>query len=204
MTTEVLALKDIISIGKDVIVAIATVLAASVAIYGLNSWRRETQGKARFEAARAFLLAGYRARDEIRRCRSPLIVAGEFPPDNDLSKSPEERYKAYAHVYSTRWSPVKDAMQSFQSATLDAEVVLGARTKIAAAALEACARKLFVAIEMYLSDMRSGHRELDEDTRRSLRQLIASSSKDDKLEAELSAALAQLAYAVKPEIPHAG
>src|SRR5467141_670086 len=144
--------KDVVSVGKDILVALAAVAAAGTAIYGINSWRRETQGKAKFDSARAFLLTAYRVRTEMANCRSPLIVAGEFPPEWDpQSESAEDRFKSHSHVYSNRWAPVKDAIISFDAAILDAEVVLGSTVSGPAEQLRSCAREIFVAIDMHLS-----------------------------------------------------
>ena len=197
--------KDVASIIKDVIIAVAAIATAIVAVYGINSWRRETEGKARFDAARSLMLTAYRARDDIRNCRSPLIVAGEFPPDLDaFGGSAEERYKAYAHVYSNRWKPVKEAMERFDAAVLDAEVVLGRKVKEPSERLIAAVRNLFVAVDMYLSDIRSGYKELDRDTRKRFRQIISGSGEHDAFGAEISAAVDQLEQVIVAHVRRDG
>jgi len=196
--------KDAASIAKDVIVAIAAVVAAVTAIYGINSWRRETRGKAGFESARALMLAAYRVRSEMANCRSPLIVGGEFPPEWDPhSGTPEERFKSYAHVYSNRWAPVREALVAFDAAVLDAEVLLGQSVSKPVEDLRKCAREVFISIEMYLSDLRSGRNELDKDFRASLRQQMHSGGSDDKFGTKIKDAVAAIEAIAKPHVQSA-
>ena len=200
---DVVTIKDIVSIGKDVVVAIAAVAASSVAVYGINSWRRETTGKAKFEAAKGLLAAGYKVRNEIQNCRSPLIVAGEFSPDFPLRGDGEDKYKAYAHVYSNRWSPVKFALEDFDSAVIDAEATLGAGARTAAEKLRACGRSLFAGIEGYLSNMRQGGGGPRDEVEASFRRLIHSTSENDAFAKQLDSAVLELEASVSQHVQRA-
>jgi len=197
--------RDGITIAKDVVVALAAIVAAATAVYGVNSWRRETRGKARFDSGRALLLAAYRVRTEMANCRSPLIVGGEFPPEWDPhSGTPEERFKSYVHVYSNRWSPVREALTAFDAAILDAEVVLGPSISAPVEELRSCAREVSVAIDMYLSDIRSGGSELEKDFRNSLRRQMHGGSGKDELGSKIKAAVSRIEAVVKPHVQSAG
>lgn len=186
-------IKDAVTIGKDLVVSLAAIVTASVAVNGINSWRRETQGKARFDVARTLLKSAFRVRDEVSYCRSPFIPAAEFPQEHDpTSHSNEDRYKAYVHVYSNRWNPVRDAIKEFDAAVLEAEVLWGEPVRKAAEKLRTCVRSLFTAIEFVLSDTRSGKQELDNEMRRDFRRVVHSSGKDDTFGKEVADAVTEL------------
>lgn len=55
----------------------ATIFAAVVAIYGINSWRREFKGKRNIELAEEVLELFYKAEDAITAIRSPLGYTSE-------------------------------------------------------------------------------------------------------------------------------
>ncbi len=200
---DVAAIKDIVTIGKDIIVAIAAVVAACVAVRGINSWRRETQGKAAFDAAKALLVASYRVRDEIRSSRSPMIVAGEFSPDFPLGGGDEQNYQAYAHVYSNRWAPVKAALTAFDAAVIDAEAVLGSKIRSKTMELRACGASLFAGIEGYLSNMREGGGGPRDEVERSFRRLIHSASENDQFAKKLDDAISGLETELAPHVQRA-
>ena len=73
-----MTLSEVISIGKDIFLAIAAAITAIVAVMGLRSWSRELKGKAEFEAARNLALATYKLRDALRECRSPFYEISEL------------------------------------------------------------------------------------------------------------------------------
>jgi len=197
------AIRDIVSIARDIIVALAAIVTGCVAVYGINSWRRETTGKAKFEAAKALLVAGYKVRNEIRSARSPLIVAGEFSPDFPLGEGSEARYRAYAHVYSNRWAPVKVALESFDSPVVDAEAVLGTNARTAAEKVRACGRSLFAGIDGYLSNMRQGGGGLRDEVEASFRRLIHSTGEKDVFGTQLDTAIADLEAVLSPHVQRA-
>lgn len=188
------AIKDIASIVKDVIVAIAAIATSTVAIYGINSWRRETVGKAQHEAAKAVLAAAYKLRNEIRSARSAVIWAAEFPPDGSVGTP-----GSLSHVYATRWAPVKAAAEGLELALLEGEAVFGNTLRAAADVLLACARKLWAAMETYLDLIRAaGHEDPRDDTERSFRRLLHRQPEDDDFEAELVSAVCGLEVVLAP------
>jgi hypothetical protein len=58
-----------------------------VAIYGIDSWRREHRGKREIELAEDVLTLFYEARDAIKFMRHPLSTPDEY---SDIEKSPHE------------------------------------------------------------------------------------------------------------------
>lgn len=76
-----MSIADGFSIGKDVIVAIAAVVAAVVGIRGLNTWRRQLTANADVELAKRILVCLYELKVIIEILRSPFK---SFPSVPDL------------------------------------------------------------------------------------------------------------------------
>lgn len=62
----------------DFLESVAVIAAAGVAIFGINSWRREHVGKRRIELAEEALSLFYEARDVINSARSEISFDGEW------------------------------------------------------------------------------------------------------------------------------
>ncbi len=77
---------------------VSVLIGAWVAIYGINSWRREHAGKRRLELAEDALVLFYEARDTIRYIRSPISSSSETEHveqgKNETKKDWEARKKA--------------------------------------------------------------------------------------------------------------
>jgi hypothetical protein len=63
---------EIIKALPTIVASVAATIASIVAIYGINSWRREFKGKRDIELAEEVLELFYRAQNAIRAIRSPL------------------------------------------------------------------------------------------------------------------------------------
>src|SRR5260370_33027340 len=99
-------ISECVTIIKDVAVAIAAAVTATVAVKGLSSWNRELKGKANFDVARALAKATYKLRDDIKNCRSPFLSVREFPNDygsHQGGDTDRPEAAAVAHVYSNSW-----------------------------------------------------------------------------------------------------
>lgn len=139
---------------KDVLLGVAAVVTASVAVAGLKRWRLELRGKADFEAARALARATYKLRDEITFCRAPFIRAQEFPPSYYASskRTAQEEAEGWAHVYRTRWEPMRTAIQEFDTQSLESEALWGESAREKTQALRSCVKELNVATEALIDD----------------------------------------------------
>ncbi len=115
---------ELVTLIKDVLVAVAAIVTPSIAFIGLKNWNRELRGKAAYEVAVGLTKATYKLRDEVMSFRAPMIRADEFPDGikrSVWSKDPQIEADAYSHVYSARWQPVQAALQDFDTQTLEAE-----------------------------------------------------------------------------------
>ena len=150
---------EIFSMVKDLALAGAAFTTAYVALAGLEKWQKELTGKANFDVARELAKSIYLLRDAISSCRSPFTAAHEFPEGYDgvLSKrSNEEEGQAWAFVYKKRWEPVGKALQSLDTATLEAEALWGKEIKEKVQELRLCTTSLFVDIQTFIEDKYSG------------------------------------------------
>jgi len=66
---------------------ISLLIGIWVAIYGIDSWRREHRGKRELELAEDVMALFYEARDAIKHLRHPFSPAGEC---DDIEKGPNE------------------------------------------------------------------------------------------------------------------
>lgn len=197
---------EIVSAIKDVLVGSAAAITGTVAIFGYNSWRRELTGKAQFEIGRELLKATYRLRDKIKQCRSPFISAAEFPETygGALKKhNPEEETQAYAHVYKNRWAPVWDALQEFDTFTIEAEAIWGADIRKRTDELRDCVKDLSISIEAFLSNKASGGEDFkaDRDFGKMIQgKISAKSNAEDELSKSILKAVQDIESKVQPLI----
>jgi len=116
-----------VSAAKDVTLAVSAVVGLRFAWLGVDAWRRELAGRARFDVARKLLESIAEIRESVRSLRSPAILGNEFPESfNKLSiseRTTRDHYEATAYVYEQRWKPVFRAMKKFEAASIQAEAL---------------------------------------------------------------------------------
>lgn len=201
---------ETVSAVSDAILALAGVVTAGVAIYGVKSWARELRGRATFDVARSLARATYKLRESIRQARSPLIRAHEFPEDYDRAankRSAESEGRAYAHIFTKRLAPVWTAYEEFDAQTLEAEALWGSAIREKTDQLRALVRKLSAAAEAYIDNEASGEENFssDRDFGRQIRsEVFASpSQKDNELTNSIAAAVAAIENELRPHLRQA-
>ncbi|HEY4144593.1 hypothetical protein [Pinirhizobacter sp.] len=140
---------------KDLIVAVAAIVTSTVAVVtatvawkGLSRWKHEQAGKVHFEVARQLARATYRLRDAMNDARNSFTSAAEFPPDYDaMNDMGEEKAKAWAHVFTNRFAPLREAVSELQTMGLEAEVLWGDEVKQKVTALVQCVGLLRFAMQ---------------------------------------------------------
>lgn len=114
----------VVGVAKDVVVAIAAIVTATVAWVGVSKWRAEEAGKADFDLARRLGTVMYRFRDAIAAARRPLITAGEFP-EGQRPPAEKDEADAYAHVYNRRFQDVRSSGTDLLALRNEAEALWG-------------------------------------------------------------------------------
>lgn len=171
---------EIATLIKDATVAGAAAVTATVAVIGLTNWNRELRGKATFDVARALAKSTYKLRDEVRNCRSPFLAASEFPEEygGHLGQtSHREEAAAFAHVYNSRWKFVWEALQEFDTNTLEAEAIWGSEIRTKTDALRQCVSELRVAIDAIVENTatRGENFKADREFEREMRSKVSTS-----------------------------
>lgn len=198
---------EIVSVAKDVLLAVAAVVTATVAIVGLKNWSRELRGKTEFEAARNLIKMTYRVRDELQYSRAPFVSVGEFPsdyPGTGQNVSAQEEAQAWSHVYGRRWEPVRQALEEFETHALEAEALWGSDIRKKTDELRQCARELQVAMEAVIEDkaQRGANFEADREFGKEMRSTVAASRGDETnpLNQKIKAAIDGIEKEVRPHL----
>lgn len=197
---------DIFSVIKDIFIAGAAGTTAFVAYTGLEKWKTELRGKANFDVARELIKSVYKLRDELCYCRSPFVLASEFPEGYKGSlnnPTNEEKGQAWAHVYSKRWESVGSAIQNFDTAVLEAEAIWGATIKVKAQELRKCVRNLQVNIDTVIDNEYSGNIIFKEDPEfaKEVKSSVSdTNSKENELTNKINAAIEGLESEIRPHL----
>lgn len=196
---------EVISAIKDIFLAGAAAATAYVAYTGIEKWKTELRGKAYFDIARALIKSVYKLRDELEYCRSPFISAHEFPDgyNGALGKrTREEDGQAWAHVFSKRWHPVSEAIQEFDTATLEAEALWGSGIKEKSLSLRQAVRELQVSIDAVIEDKYSGGENFkDREFGKKMRANISSAkSQENELSIKINEAIEGLENEIRPHL----
>lgn len=200
---------EIVTLIKDAVVALAAAVTGTVAVIGLSNWNRELRGKAAFEVARALARATYKLRDELRSCRAPFLSAGEFPEGygGHLGQtSYREEADALAHVYGNRWKHVYEALESFDTNTLEAEAMWGATIREKTDSLRQCVRELRVAIDAVIENtaQRGENFKADRKFEKEMRSKVSTSSgAENPLTQRIESAIAGVESVIRPHLKRA-
>ena len=196
---------EIIKIIKDICLAIAACTTATVAILGLRNWSRELKGKAEFDVARKLIKSTYNLRDGIVRFRSPFITTGEFPSTykGQLGNhSAEEEGQAYAKVYGDRWEAnISEAIQEFDSNSIEAEAFWGQKIKEKTQALRACVGELRASVDAFIRNKFSGNMDFqDREFGNEVRGNISDFGKDNPLTNKINSAIDDIVNELRPHL----
>jgi hypothetical protein len=85
----------------DIIKSISIIIASTVAIYGINSWRRETKWKRKYELAEETLSLFYEVQDVISIIRSPFSRNEEGKKRNRIEN--EKKKKTLKFLNKHMW-----------------------------------------------------------------------------------------------------
>ena len=101
----------------DILQNISLIIASIVAIYGINSWRREAKWKRKYELAEEVLANMYEAQQAIRNIRSPFGYQNEGNSRKVEENETPEQTKAYnqAYVVSERYKNNNVSLQKIHA-----------------------------------------------------------------------------------------
>ena len=195
-----------VSMAGDIIVALSAAFVAAMAFLGLNRWRKELGGKAKFELARNIMLLSLKVEANFQWARNPGNVAWESTErkrkDNESQEEAQLLDQWYARV--RRLQPLSENLQRLQELGWEAEVLLaaesGKQVSEAIKVFRECWAGLSTAIEEYFAER---HGEIvkrtdfrDQDWLKELRKEIYG-TKDDEISEKVSGAKELLANTLR-------
>ena len=187
---------QLIENGTKIISALAAIVGATMAVIGVNAWKRQMKGKTNYELARRYLKAVYKVRDSIKEVRNPFISIGEITSSLKDSGLSEDEYKDHQKsnraVYSARWKRVVEAASELDVELLEAEVIWGKGAVDITSDFTACRRKLFVNLQMFLDGYKKQSLGNDE--------IIYDTGDENKFNTELIESVEKIEIYLKPFI----
>ncbi|MBU6439547.1 MAG: hypothetical protein KGS28_04875 [Betaproteobacteria bacterium] len=135
---------------KDVFVAGAAAVTAGVAVIGLGSWKRDVNGRANFEVARALVRSTYKLANAIAEFRSPAQRRSGYPDwyQRQAVNPPDVEAEALQFALRSRMRPLQEALQAFEANALEAEALWGRAVRVKTSALSSCVADIKTAATM--------------------------------------------------------
>ncbi|NDV17605.1 hypothetical protein GO009_16430 [Muricauda sp. TY007] len=91
-----------IELGLELLKSFGVITASFVAIWGINSWRREARWKRKYELAEEVLASLYEAHQSIKIIRSPLGFGGEGSSRTKNENETKEQTEIFNQAYVAR------------------------------------------------------------------------------------------------------
>ena len=151
---------------KDILSIFSTIILAVIAIIGLQTWKKQLQGKTEYELARRLLRAVYKTRDAIKLVRNPFASASEIAAavkeagiDLDLL-DPEFHNQSQGALYQRRWKKIQEAISELDVEAFEAEVIWGKEVRDVLTPLRQQVGLLHSYVEMYLRNQNKPSRRI--------------------------------------------
>ena len=115
---------------KDVVTIISLLVASSVALAGLNAWKKQTIARIEYDLARRIIMTVYQLREAIHVFRNPgfedeELTAAETGLKKDNSDLDIKEVGQRKAAYRLRWNPVETALRDLLIERLEAEATWG-------------------------------------------------------------------------------
>lgn len=144
----------VVSVIKDVVLALAAGTGAVVGILGLRTWRRELRGRTEYEQARRLVRAAFKLRNATSFARRRMIGGGEWPEGGPNTPAgltdPGWIVRLREHVYTNRWRHVSEAASELEAEALEAEVLWGDKIHQLMEPLRRALVDLQISLEQFL------------------------------------------------------
>ncbi len=144
---------------SDALTGVAALIAAGVAIYGVNEWKRQFKWRIEYETARRYIRALYRVREAINRdVRNPTISKSEFDGAKEaaeLNGSTVTDENRHWIVYLKRWEKLSAARVDLRAELLETEVLWGKDIGKAEWKLQLLIGELYAKIHMHFMNLQN-------------------------------------------------
>ena len=189
METNLQWLREFVTLAGDVVTIFAALVAATVAVLGLRTWRKQLRGKTEYELARRLLRNVYRVRDAIRVFRNPFVSGAEILQamrDEEINTEAydPENTQHYAlsqqAVYQRRWKGIQEAFAELNVDALEAEVIWGHELGEYLQPLRQHLSTLYANAQLYLRNLSDPPRHQDMESLQEIDRTIYGVGKDDE------------------------
>jgi hypothetical protein len=179
----------------NILQSVAVIIASFVAIYGINSWRREAKWKRQYELAEEILASMYEAHHAIRIIRSPISFSNEglsrTKSDNETPQQAEVYNQAY--VARERFERNKKPLEKLHSLKYRFIALYGKEYEPHFDKFSQTVNKIFFASDQIarvkLGEYGKDQKLIVDIMKESSTDLYGSIKYDDKIEKELSVAI---------------
>jgi len=161
----------VITLAKDAASIVFYAVAATVAIVGLRSWRREHLGKAHYDIAKPILTLVYKIRERVNEQRSRFSMESVWPQMEDVADPQQRNLQAIRINHGRVQAEVYALFSELQPLLLEADVVIGNhKIRESAKAIEGCYSGLHSAVEDYIGSLYATN--ADRDSLRALKRIV--------------------------------
>ncbi len=115
---------NICSIIKDALLALSAVVVAFIAWQGLQTWRKELTGKARFDCARKLMHLGFELRSNFSAARNPFGYARIDRKGDENEREKESEVVNEWEARRIRANPLGESLNKIIEAQWEAEILL--------------------------------------------------------------------------------
>jgi len=180
---------NIISIIKDIILGLSAIAVAIFAWIGLQTWRRELTGKARFETARNMMRLGFELKDKFGWVRHPLTKYHEHAERTKQTGESERESQVLDEWYAktNRINSVVETLNKVVELQWEAEILLDESSVQSIKEVVKSYRESYADLssaistyfEIRLDEAKTGDPYKDKEFIREMRKLIYSAQDDD-------------------------
>jgi hypothetical protein len=179
----------------EIVKSIGVIIASGVAIWGINSWRREAKWKRKYELAEEVLANFYEAHQAIQIIRSPFGFGheGSSRPKQENETKEESQIYNQAYVSRERFERNKKSFEKLQALKFRFITLYGKEYEQHFDKFNQTVNKIFFAsdqIAMVRLGQYGDDKEFIRDTMKESREILYSrTTKEDKIELELEEAI---------------
>jgi hypothetical protein len=141
---------------KDAVIAVAAMVTAGVAVYGVRVWKRDLVGKELYEVTKSLVYQSHTATRACSKLLFPMSAseARVFTSEEVEHTTVGERWRlSESHAYRARLIAYSECLEKFSDSLLKARVVMGAKVYSAFLPFQRALRQPIDTINFYLSQL---------------------------------------------------
>lgn len=179
----------------DLIKSFGVIIASGVAIWGINSWRRESKWKRKYELAEEVLANMYESHQAIKIIRSPVGfgIEGSSRTKNGNETPQETAIYNQAHVSRERFERNKKSLEKLHSLKFRFIALYGKEYEIHFNTFSKTVNKIFFASDQ-IAMVKLGQYDDEKELKKQIitesrKNLYSTSIQEDQIENELMVAI---------------